>query len=516
MNGKIVYDLYKPSTRIELASLLTEIKNVVSSTIGPAGNSVILYNGFDSPHVTKDGVTVAEGLVYLDHFKESINRIIRETAQETGKEVGDGTTTSTLLACELCLYFINKENALIESMDADLSKVIDFINEQKFNIDKIDPKSIDILKSIVKISSNNDNDVIDLIMDAVTAVGVDGVVDVKESDSNVSSLEIRDGMFIDSVAYVPSTLDINEPCSVILVSDRIEQLSQIKSLMIKHQSMNIPLLLIAKEFSKEIINTVLANVRHNKVRITLIESDGFGDNLYDILDDMALILDTKVFTTALDSEMNIQNIDPIYLNPKIKGALITSKASTLFVNNETNKDEIVEARNKIIASMDVLKGLGNEKTGELRRLEKRLNKFLKSATIHVGGATKTEMIERKDRIDDSVQAMQSAIRGGVVPGGGYIMYKASKLFDKPSPISIICKIPAEVLSNELYEFKQAFDKNLVIDFRDGTAGDPFTLGILDPADVQIRALTQAVATAKMLINSKYLIVPEVWQEQEGE
>jgi len=148
MNAKKICTLTEGTYKTQLIDILNTIKTTVASTIGPAGKNCLLFNGIDTPHITKDGVTVSEFLTFADPFNEAINQVIKETARKTAKEVGDGTSTSILLACDMCVQVLLSDNISksIELLKIQVAKIIDYINKHKAVIDKLDPKSLDILR----------------------------------------------------------------------------------------------------------------------------------------------------------------------------------------------------------------------------------------------------------------------------------------------------------------------------------------------------------------------------------
>jgi len=508
----------------KLRSVLEEISSIIGGTIGPNGRTAILYNGSAIPHVTKDGVTVAEFLKFDDPFKEAVNAIIKETARRTGQDVGDGTTTSILLACYLAaavLKYEGDKKKLLHKLDVDLRTVIDYIQRIKKDLDITSEEVREILDNIVFISSNGDEDITILVMDAVDKIGVDGLIDVVLSGKSDTYITTRQGMLIEAPAMlIPRPVEIGE-AQVILVAGKVLKVHEFTSTLQLAYNTKLPTIVIADEFSKEIQDIVLANNRQNKIEMYLVESDGFGPGALEILDDMATVLKCKVMSTDNTSPFSLQNIDVSDVGI-VRGATISPNSTVLYPSEELD-DIAKEVKDSIIAHIHAIKEDGESRPGELRHVEKRLAKFTKSATIHVGGLTEAEAIEKKDRVDDAVHALHAAIKNGVVPGGGSTLYRAADLVETDLFVKL-CKLPAETLhansgSNEVLEELYGTDNTeVVINYANNEVGNAFELGILDPADVQIKALAQAIAITKTLVNTHVLLIPtqREWHVMQGE
>lgn len=516
MEAKKIYKLSEHKDK--LLDILEKISTTITSTMGPSGNTCILY-GESGLHVTKDGVTVTEFLHFEDPFEEAINQIVKETARKTGEKVGDGTTTSILLACQLTIELIKSSivgsdiQADLEILKIDTKNVISSIKDQTHDLDIFDNSTIDVLRSIVNLSSNGDKEITDMIINVVEQIGADGIIDVTEAAGEFTSTKIQEGMLIEAPAHVTKTIELLEP-HIVLVSGAIEKVHQLKTCMdlanqlFDDSGVRIPIIIIAKEFSQEIQTIVTINNRNNKFDMYLAEADGFAYNMLEILDDMASILDCVILSTDSTSPFSLQNITMNHMG-RVKSATISPQQTVLYSDHFLDEN-LLELKDNLVEQIAVLKNSGDDKIGEVRQLEKRLTKFAKSAIIRIGDVTDAAKHEKLDRVDDAVRALHAAVNGGVVPGGGFSLYHAAKNLNKNSHLKCVCMLPAELLGRNLYtkdEIYSVYDKSSVIDFSTGESGDPFTLGILDPADVQIKALQQAVAIVTTILNSYAVIVP---------
>lgn len=517
-----ICNLQEEQYKTLLLDTLDEISSTVSSTLGPNGKTCILYNGDTIPHVTKDGVTVAEFIHFSDPFKEAINQIVKETARKTGEKVGDGTTTSILLACSLADRIIrasSKPNStlgkrhildILEEVETSIDKVIDGVRKDTIKLDLFDDNTIDILKSVIYMSSNGDNELTGIIADILMKIGPDGIIDVKESNNELTSVNILEGLMLETPTSVVKTINIEKPY-IVLVSTGIEKVHQIKSLL--QIALNVytehgkSIIVVAKEFSKEIQDVVTINNRSNRTSVFLVESDGFANGLLTILDDMASLLNCKIMSTDNMSEYGLQNITVNHMSNNVLFATV-SPNQTILQSDKFLTEENIETKKLIISEIAELKRVGESKIGEISFLQKRLSKFSKSATIYVGGFTDAERLEKKDRADDAVKALEAAVNGGIVPGGGYTIYKNSKSAGS-NIVKNVCKIPAKLLSQNVnVDIFNIFDNNKVMDFATKEVGNPIDLGILDPANVLIKALQQAMVIVKLLLNTHSIIIPD--------
>ncbi len=500
--------------RKKLIEVLNTIATTVSSTLGPSGKTCILYDGDVIPHVTKDGVTVADFIKFKDYFKEAINKIIKETARKTGEKVGDGTTTSILLACKLTEYILDRDGSpasILKTVEDSINVVVKNLQEAIVELDIFDEDTIDILHSIIYMSSNGDQEITKFIVDTLDTIGADGIIDVMISNNEITHVNMQEGMLIESPAHVNKTFNLVEP-AVALVSNSIEKAHEIKSCMELayqlHNSEKRSLIVVAKEFSKEVQDIVTVNNRVGKTSMFLVESDGFALNMFEILDDMASLLNCKILSTDKSSDYGLQNITSDHLSYNVKSAVVSPNQTILQSDNFLTSENI-ETKNNLLIEIAGLRKTGENKIGEISALQKRLSKFSKSATIYVGGLTEAEKMERKDRVDDAVKALESAVNGGVIPGGGYSLYNCSKDVDS-EVVKKVCAIPAKLLSQNIdIDIFTIFERKAVMDYSTKEVGEPFAMGILDPANVAIKALQQAMVIVRLLLNTHSIIIPDI-------
>jgi chaperonin GroEL len=504
-----IYNFKSKEVRVHLTRTLQAIQDTITSTLGPRGRNVILAEQGELPHITKDGVTVAEFLTFDDPFEEAINKIIKETARKTAEKVGDGTTTAILLATELIMRAMVAEDIFIEvdKIKADLVNVLAKIEERRIDLTTFSNAAVlDTLRSIVSISSNGDEKVIDTIMGILEDIGPTGLIDVVEGIGETTITKVQDGMLIDSTAHVYKSYDLDLPF-IALVAGRINKVHEIKTLLQlanqQYLANKTPIVVIAKEFDKSVVEVVSFNNTRGKTRVFLVEVDGYANNMLDILDDMAMILGCKVLSTDSSSPFGLQNVTIDHLG-EAKSATVTPQQTVIYPAIEIS-EEALQLKDKLEEDLDYLKSAGEARIGEIRQIEKRLTKFSKSAKIYVGGMTDAARKELKDRIDDAVQAIMSAVNHGVVFGGGYTLYGIGVEVEAlgSSVLGTVCKLQAQKLNESVgdaFDLDEVFIKEgKVINFRTLEKIAPESMEVLDPADVLIKALEQAVAITEILL-----------------
>ena len=272
---------------------------------------------------------------------------------------------------------------------------------------------------------------------------------------------------------------------------------------------NAAVILIADRFSEEVQNVVTINNRNNKLNLLLAESDGFGLSSYDIYDDMALLLDTKILSLDASSPFALQNVTVDNLAQVAKAIL--SPQQTVLYDKRFSRDEVQEKKEELLEDVIALTASGGERMGEIRQLKKRLMKYAKSATIWIGGLTEAERRERKDRAEDAVLAISSAVNDGVIPGGGAVLYNARKETSSKL-MQDWCAEPVTVMvsnSDKLEEVLEAFRAGYAINYKTWETGNFLELGIVDPAQALIKAVTQALVITRTILGSKSMIVPTV-------
>lgn len=499
----------------------------VTSTLGPGGmNSIIFTYESDVPHVTKDGVTIAESIKFRDPVTDCIASLIKESARKTAKIAGDGTTTSIVLTeaflsgIQVLPSILNKKR-FFDNVKDYVYRVTEYLEDSKITIKSQDK----VVDKIINISSNGDKEIVSLVTKAFEAVPELGVVNVSIGKQPMSSIEIVEGMQLETKYFcVPQGMyDTVFPVVVEGPVDKTYKLQKFLSLSkyIKDHYQNSVSVLIAKEFSEEVKTVVQVNNNRGITNIALIVAEGFGANRLEVLKDIVdrgngVLLSTNGATEfKLEDVIETQICDNFKeINFRLNEVILTLIDPTL----TSAQESVLNKLNKAYSE-----SLLNEHTGESSQILRRLTKYSKIANIVIGGNTEAEKIESKDRVDDAVCAARSAIKDGVLIGGGVSLMNAidclkpDKFKDDEdekaynlvcstlyAPFSMLVKnagLEAECEPSEL-STGQAFDIST------GEIVDALSHGILDPVNVTIQSVLNASSAALNILRSSVFIVED--------
>ena len=516
--------------------VIAQFCDPVISTLGPEGRTVIIdddANGETIPHVTKDGVTVADSINFKDRRMQAIASLIKESARNTGNSVGDGTTTSVLLTKAFLQQALSLRDVLgmsqkdfFDGFDLAYEHVIEFIESISTPITMDSP----LLESVVKISTNCDKQIYPIILSGAKAVGVDGLLSAELSNEGSTSIEVKSGSTIESNAYITrgKRWEASEPGIIlILVSGPIQKVAELKNILLMCKTS--PTVVVAKEFSDEVKKLVEINNLRNVVNVALVESEGFARNSrLELLEDLASIFDVPVYSTDESTAYPLSSFE-LGAHYSVSKVIVTPTETVLYSSYPELSASAEERLKEITRTYLAAKSEVEPSAGELAHLKRRLSKFAAIAVIKVGAVTKAEAIELKDRVDDAICSISAAINGGIVPGGGSTLYRAALEFgsftsdneDQMTGYNVFmkaCKTPMITLfhnSGIVYdssacESKLSNNSNVVYDFKDDVWVDYLVGGIVDPTNVTKAALTNASSVAKTILKSNFIITE--WQE----
>ena len=410
---------FGPEARKKLVTGIDKLANAVTSTLGPNGRNVVIANQNGYPQSTKDGVTVAKNISLEDPIEELGVQLVKQAAIKTAEGAGDGTTTSTLLAQEMVkaglVHLNNGVNAVSIKRDIDAA-VKNVVAELRKGISQ-DISSEDQLKQVATISGNNDPEVGELIATAMNKVGREGVVYIEESKSGETYLETVEGMQFDrgykSHYFVTdnNTMSCTLENAMILIADkRFSSIKELLPLLESVSSQGKSLLIIAEDIDGEALATLIVNKMRGTIKVAAVKAPDFGDRRKLILDDIAILTGGEVFST--DKGMKLDRFDSKWFG---EARLVTITKDETTIVDGRGESERIQAR---IEELQLQ--IEKAKTPfEQEKLQERLAKFVGGvAIVHVGGNTETEVKEKKDRVDDALQATKAAIEEGIVPGGG--------------------------------------------------------------------------------------------------
>jgi len=516
-NCKLIkFDL---DAREKLLEGVNVLSNAVKITMGPRGRNVVIEQKNDHPILTKDGVTVARSINLRDSFLNIGVDMIKEAASRTAEVAGDGTTTATVLAQSIFSEGLKMLAAgysaadIKRGIDEAVILVIENLKKSALPV----TKDLEIVQ-VATISANGEKEIGDLVLEALNSVGPDGVITVEEAKGFNSSLLTVEGMQIDRGYLSPyfvthqdkMVAELDDPY-ILLCNKKIDNLKEITPLLEAILESQSPLLIIASEVEGDAIQGLVVNKARGTLKVCAIKAPSFGMTRLEIMEDLAVILGCKVFSIADGTDLSVASLENL---GRCKKAVI-GRSNTILVDGRGDKAEI-EKRVK-----DLRVQLNNENLDENERelLRLRLSKLAGGvAILKVGGATESELRERKDRVDDALSATQSAISEGVVPGGGVALVRAAMDLKCPSGkkftgfevgfeiIRKACMSPLkQIVSNSggtpdvVLDRVTKLKRHYGYDALGDRYGDMYEMGIIDPLKVVRAALENAASTAGMLL-----------------
>ena len=509
------------------AKLLTGVDilaNAVKVTLGPKGRNVVLDKAFGAPRMTKDGVTVAKEIELSDKFENMGAQMLREVASKTSDEAGDGTTTATVLAQTIVREGAKAVAAGMNPMD--LKRGVDLavravVEELKKRSKRVSTSAE--IAQVGTISANGDSEIGDFIAQAMEKVGKEGVITVEEAKGLNTDLDVVEGMQFDRGYTSPyfitnadkMTCDMEEP--YILIHEK--KLSGLQPLLPVLESVvqsGRPLLLIAEDIEGEALATLVVNKLRGGLKVCAVKAPGFGDRRKAMLEDVAVLTAGQVISEDLG--IKLENVTLEMLG-KAKKVIITKEETTI-VEGAGKKADILGRCNQIRAQIE-------ETTSDYdkEKLMERLAKLAGGvAVLNVGGATEFEVKERKDRVDDALNATRAAVEEGVVAGGGVALLNAIKILDKVKSANNDQKVGVDIVARALQtplrqiaenagadgavvagKILENKSRNYGFDAQSETYTDMFKAGIIDPTKVVRTALQDAASIAGLLITTEAMV-----------
>lgn len=513
------------------------LADAVKVTLGPKGRNVVISQSIGAPQITKDGVTVAKSIV-LDNVAENMGvDIVKQVASKTDDLVGDGTTTSIVLAQEMIRRGLEEvENGhspmeIQRGMHLALKNLVEFIKEVAVPV-KNSPERI---TEIATISANGDKELGDLIAGTYKVIGEDGVITVAESNNTETKVYTVEGMQFDRGYLSPYMItNISKGCVemqtplVLLYDGRISMFSEIAHIVQHVVNDGRELLIVAEDVTDEALASLITNKINGRIKAAAVKGPSFGDIRKEMLEDLAVVLDAKV--VSMDKGMSLEEgkFDPSWLG--IAERVEIHKDSTLLVNGAGEKETIA-------VRVDVLKNQleSIDDEFEKRKIRERIAKLVGGvAVISVGAYSDVELSEKKDRVIDALSAAKAAMKEGIVAGGGVTLAVASQEFSNNTGIdedkTISITIGREIVYDSINApFNQillnagldpsAIREKLTLNFpgkqsstfdgydaRNDEYVNMFDAGIIDPAMVTRTALENAVSIASLLLTTECLVV----------
>ncbi len=515
---------YGPEAREKLVAGIDKLADAVISTLGPNGRNVVISQDNDYPISTKDGVSVAKAISLKDEIEELGVQMVKQAAVKTADKAGDGTTTSTLLAREMVkagLQHLNNGANAVEikrGIDKAVKEVIETLTS---NISE-DISNEEQLEQVATISANNDVEIGKLIATAIEKVGRDGVVHIEESKSGETYLETVEGMQFDRgyKSHFFVTDNNSMSCTLddpyVLVADhKFTQVKELLPILEGVSNTNKSLLIIAEDIDNEALATLIVNKARGTLKVCAIKAPDFGDRRKLILEDIATLTGGQVFDK--DKGMKLDKFSWDWFGNA--RTVTVTKEQTTIVDGKGNEDAINERVGNIQNQIDK-----STTPFETEQLQNRLAKMIGGVSIiHVGGFNETEMREKKDRVDDALNATKAALEEGIVPGGGAALLYARNSINKSDDLGSqivyqACGKPFEqILKNAGYESvdAQMVANRLIESSKDTWAGYNIKTegienmkrsGIIDPSKVTRCALQNAASVAGNILLTECTVV----------
>src|SRR5271155_4982461 len=500
------------------------LANAVKVTLGPKGRNVILDKSFGAPRITKDGVTVAKEIELEDKFENMGAQMVREVAQKTNDTAGDGTTTATVLAHSIIKEGAKSVAAGMNPMD--LKRGIDIaVAAVVKDIEKRAKKvgSSAEVAQVGTVSSNGDAKIGKMIADAMQKVGNEGVITVEEAKALETEVEIVEGMQFDRGYLSPYFITNAEKmvvelddAYVLLHEKKLPGLQALLPVLEAVVQSGKPLLIIAEDLEGEALATLVVNKLRGGLKVAAGKAPGFGDRRKAMLEDIAILTGGQLI--AEDLGIKLESVTPAMLGRAKK--VIIEKEKTTIIDGAGKKKEIEARVGQIKAQIE-------ETTSDYDRekLQERLAKLAGGvAVIRVGGATEIEVKEKKDRVEDALNATRAAVEEGIVPGGGVALLRAKKSVgrltndnaDVQAGINIVLKALETPLRQiaENSGFEGSIVVNKILENKSETYGfdaqteeyvDMLEKGIVDPAKVVRAALQDAASVAGLLVTTEAMV-----------
>jgi len=533
--SKVTIVNYGDDSRKKLIDGVNQLADAVVTTLGPNGRNVVIQSEQGVPQSTKDGVTVAKAIELEGTVENTGAQLVKQAAIRTAEQAGDGTTTSTLLAREIVnagMRYSDKGHNIVEvkrGIDKCVKSHVDYLREVSQDI-----SSEDQLRQVATISANNDTEVGELIATAMEKVGRDGVVTIEESRTGETYLETVEGLQFDRGFKSPYFVTNNDNMTSVLKDTAIlffnGRIATVKDLLPLLESLSQQaksLLIIAEDIDGEALATLIVNKMRGILNVCAVKAPDFGDRRTLLMHDMATL--TGGVVVDKDKGMKLDKFDLNWLG-ECRTVTVT-KESTTIVDGAGEGKAIEELCAELQSQIE-----NSTSPFEAEKLQERLAKLTGGvAVVHVGGNTETEMRERKDRVDDALQATKAAIEEGIVPGGGLALLRASHNVRCEDDMSnadqkLGCAIVKtalrkpfiQILQNagvedaSRIEFSVTSAENIGIGYniKTGQIENFLEKGIIDPTKVTRCALENAASIASTVLLTECTVVNKPQEQEE--
>ena len=515
------------SARESLARGVDRLADTVKVTLGPKGRNVVLDKKFGSPTVTKDGVTVAKEIELKDPFENMGAQMVREVASKTSDVAGDGTTTATVFSQSIFREGLKNVTSganpmdLKRGIDAAVAAVVGSIRKSAKTV-----KSHEEIAQVARTSANNDQEIGDLIADAMDKVGKDGVIAVEEAKSTETHLDVVEGMQFDRGYRAPyfgtdqETMEaVREDAYILIFDKKISNMRDLVPVLEKIAQLGKPLMVIAEDIEGEALATLVVNKLRGTLRVAAVKAPGFGDRRQAMLEDLAILTGGRVISEDTGLKLENTSLDDL---GQAKRITIDKDNSTIIEGG----GKAADIKGRVSQIRQQIEETTSDYDGE--KLQERLAKLAGGvAVINVGAFTETEMKEKKARVEDALHAARAAVEEGVVAGGGVTFIRAIKALDglklegdQATGVAIVRRSLEEPLRQISANAGQ--EGAIVVQNVSGKSGaygynaltdvyeDMIKAGVTDPAKVSRTAIENGASIASLLLTTEALVaeIPE--------
>ena len=525
---------FNTEARARLKKGVDKLAEAVKVTLGPRGRNVVLDRKFGSPTVTKDGVTVAKEVELEDAIENMGAQMVKEVATKTSDLAGDGTTTATVLAQAIFREGLKNVTAGVNPMSIKrgIERAVEKVVEELHSL-STETKGKKEIAQVGAISANNDQEIGDLIADAMEKVGKDGVITVEEARGLETTLETVEGMQFDrgylSPYFVtdPERMEaILEDAMVLIHDKKISSMKDLLPVLEKVAQMGKPLLIIAEDVEGEALATLVVNKLRGTLKVAAVKAPGFGDRRKQMLQDIAVLTGGNVISEEVGFKLENTVVGDLGQAKRI----VIDKDNTTLVDGAGEEDKIKGRIEEIRVAIDK-----STSDYDSEKLQERLAKLAGGvAVINVGAATETEMKEKKARVEDALHATRAAVEEGIVPGGGVALLRArAKLGDfildnaeeqigvdillraLEEPIRQIANNAGKEGSIVVERVRESDETNFGYNAQTDVYEDLVEAGVIDPTKVTRTALQNAASIAGLLLTTECVVVERPQEEKGG-
>jgi chaperonin GroEL len=520
---------FNSEARTKLKRGVDTLANAVKCTLGPKGRNVVIGKKYGSPHVTKDGVSVAKEIELSDPIENLGAQMVKEVAAKTADVAGDGTTTATVLAQALVTAGLKSVAAGANPIDLKrgIDKAVGCVVSELKSMSKEVGSDNDKIKQIATISANNDETIGSLIAEAMKVVGNDGVITVEEAKGTQTEVKTVEGMQFDRGYLSPYFVtnqekmiaEMEQPC-ILLVDKKISSMKELLPILEPVVQTGRSLLIIAEDLDGDALATLVVNRIRGALKIAAVKAPGFGEKRKEMLEDLAALTGGTVISEEKGLTLADATLDHLGSAEKVE----ITKDRTTIINGDGETADVRERVRQIRLSIE-----NATSDYEKEKLQERLAKLAGGvAVLYIGAPTETEMKEKKDRVDDALAATRAAVEEGVVPGGGVALIRCltalnelkSTNEDENIGIAIVKRAVEEPLrcivanaggeGSVVVHFVATATPDFAYGYnaRTNEYGDMIEMGIIDPTKVTRTAIENAASIAAMVLMTECVIVDE--------